>query len=138
MTSLTYGLSPLMCVAAANLGRAVTGEVRWLYAGQRDLDGLTDSDRELIQVVTGELIPPRVVGLGVRVSFFTLHLAMDRKTGVLPGGTDVSVEYLEDVYTRYEQCCPEGNAVSGDVLDVALAFLVGRYLARQDQGDLVA
>lgn len=138
MSTITYGLSPLMRVAAANLGRPVTGEVRWLYAGQHDLDGLTDSDRELIHVVTGEVIPATVVGLGLRVSFFTLHLAMDRKTGQLRDGRDVTVEYLEEVYTKYEECSPEGNAVSGDLLDLGLAFLVGRELARQDSDDLVA
>lgn len=131
----TFGLSPLMRIAASHLGRPVTGELRWLYAGQHDLDGLTDTDRELIHVVTGEVIPARVTGLGLRVSFFTLHLAMDRKAGVLSDGRDVTVEYLEDVYTGYDEHCSDGNAVSGDLLDLGLAFLVGRELAREEQGE---
>ncbi len=138
MSNSTYGLSPLMRIASAHLGRPVTGEIRWLYAGQHDLNALTDGDRELIHVVTGEVIPARVIGLGVRVSFFTLHLAMDRKSGVLKDGREVTVPYLEDVYTQYDESCPEGNAVSGDLLDLGLAFLVGRELARQNQANLVA
>ncbi len=130
--SAPFGLTPLLRAAAQTLGVPVTGDLRWLYAGARDLRGLTVSDRELIHVVTGEVLPRELSGLGVRVSFFTLQLAMDRLTGPLADGRDVSISYLEDAYTRYEQGCPEGNPVSGELLDLALAFLVGRELARLD------
>ncbi len=133
-----FGLTPLLRAAAQTLGVPVTGELRWLYAGPRDLRGLTASDRELIHVVTGEVLPPHLAGLGVRVSFFTLQLAMDRLTGPLVDGRDVSIPYLEDVYSQYDARCADGNPVSGELLDLALAFLVGRELARLDAASLVA
>ncbi|WP_116112192.1 hypothetical protein [Austwickia chelonae] len=138
MTS--HGLSPLLRAASAAIGAPIMGDLRWLYAGPRDLDALTVSDRELISVVTGETFPERVEGLGVRVSFFTLQLALDRLSGLLKDGQDVSISYMEKVYTAYEENCPEGNPYSGDLLDLALAYLVGRDLARQDEapGTLVA
>lgn len=128
----TYGLSPLLRAASAALGAPVTGDLRWLYAGPHDLHALTPSDRDLIAVVTGELFPEHVEGVGVRVSFFTLQLALDRIAGPLRDGSDASIEYMEDVYTTYEENCPEGNPYSGELLDLALAYLVGKDLARQD------
>lgn len=140
----TYGLSPLLRAASAAIGAPVTGDLRWLYAGANDLDALSDTDRELIAVVTGETLPDHVEGVGVRVSFFTLQMALDRLTGVLPDGLDASIVYVESTFTAYEQNCPEGNPFSGDLCDLALAYLVGRDLAQQDaaaaaeSGSLVA
>lgn len=128
----TYGLSPLLRAASAAIGCPVTGELRWLYAGPHDLDALTAHDRELIAVVTGETFPEHVEGIGMRVSFFTLQFALDRITGALPAGADASIDYMEAVYSAYEDSCPEGNPFSGELLDLALAFLVGRDLAAQD------
>lgn len=134
----TYGLSPLLRAASAALGAPVTGDLRWLYAGPHDLDALTPSDRDLIAVVTGELFPEHVDGVGVRVSFFTLQLALDRIAGALRDGADATIEYMEAVYTGYEENCPEGNPFSGDLLDLALAYLVGKDLARQDAAAVAA
>ena len=53
MTS-TFDLSLLLHAAAAETGRFVTGDVRWMPAEPDDLRVLTDSDRELLGVVTGE------------------------------------------------------------------------------------
>ncbi|MBW3084007.1 hypothetical protein KEM60_00190 [Austwickia sp. TVS 96-490-7B] len=128
----TFGLSPLLRSASAAIGSPVTGDLRWLYAGPRDLAALTESDRDLIAVVTGEHLPEHVEGLGVRVSFFTLQLALDRLTGPLYDGRDVSISYMEDIYSAYDADCPAGNPFSGDLLDLALAYLTGRDLARQD------
>lgn len=133
-----FGLTPLLRAAAQAVGVPVTGELRRLYAGPADLRGLTDSDRELIHVVTGEVIPKNLSGIGVRVSFFTLQIAMDRLSGPLIDGRDVTIPYLEDVHTQYDQHCPAGNPISGELLDLALAFLVGRELARLDAASLVA
>lgn len=139
MSTATYGLSPLLRAASSHHGGPVPGDLRLLFAGARDLDGLTHSDRELIAVVTGELIPVPVTGLMLRVSFFTLQLALDRLAGPLMDGADASIEYLEAVYTAYEETCPlDGNPVSGGLLDLALAFLVGRDLQRQERARLVA
>lgn len=133
-----YGLSPLLRAAAAALGAPVAGDLRWLYAGPHDLAALTPSDRDLIAVVTGELFPEQVNGVGVRVSFFALQLALDRIAGPLLDGGDASIEYLESVYTAYEENCPEGNPFSGELLDLALAYLVGKDLARQDAAEAEA
>lgn len=134
----SYGLSPLLRAASAAIGAPIKGDLRWLYAGAHDLDALTESDRDLIGVVTGEQIPTHVEGMGLRVSYFTLQLAMDRLCGPLMDGREASISYMEDVYTAYEQNCPEGNPFSGELLDLALAYLVGRDLARQDQPSMVA
>ena len=53
MTS-TFDLSLLLHAAAAETGRFVTGDVRWMPAAPDDLRVLTESDRELLEVVTGE------------------------------------------------------------------------------------
>lgn len=129
MTShVGFDLSPLLWAASTDLTREVTGEVRWMRIGQEELDALTASDHALIHVVTGERLPQHAPASGLRVSFFTLQLAADRLVGPLRDGEDVSITYVEDVYTAYERC-PVGNPVSGDLLDLALAYLAGRELA---------
>lgn len=136
MTS--YGLSPLIRAASAAIDRPITGDLRWLYAGPHDLRGLTDSDSALIEIVAGEVFTAGADDVGVRVSFFTLQIAMDRLAGPLQDGADITIPYLEDVYTAYERHCPQGNPCSGDLLDLALAYLVGIDLAAQDASRMVA
>ncbi|MEP7161002.1 MAG: hypothetical protein ABI746_07845 [Dermatophilaceae bacterium] len=136
MTS--YGLSPLIRAASAAIDRPITGDLRWLHAGPNDLRGLTDSDSTLIEIVTGEVFNATPDELGVRVSFFTLQIAMDRLAGPLQDGADITISYLEDVYSAYERHCPQGNPCSGDLLDLALAYLVGLDLAAQDASRMVA
>lgn len=121
-----FDLSPLVQAAAEDLG-PVTGEARWLHAGPAELAGLTASDRELVAVVTGEHLPAEIGGER-RVSFFVLQLAADRLVGPLRDGEDVSISYMEDVYTAYESHAA-GTPVSGELLDLALAYLAGRELA---------
>lgn len=129
MTTSCFGLSPLLQAASIHLGRPVTGEVRWLHLATDELDRLTESDRELVQVVTGETLPREAPESGVLVSFFVLQLAMDRAAGPLEDGREVGIRYVEDVFDAYEASCPDGNPFSGDLFDLALAFLVGRDLA---------
>lgn len=125
---LGFDLSPLLWAASLHLLRDITGDVCWVRAGQEELVGLTDSDRELIRVVTGERLPDSAPDCGIAVSFFALQIAADRLVGPLTDGDDVSIAYLEDAYTAYESCTV-GNPVSGDLLDLALAYLAGRELA---------
>ncbi len=126
----SFGLSPLLRAAATHLGHPVTGEVRWFHAGPMELSGLTDSDRELIFVATSERIPDPVPDEGMLVSFYVLQIAMDRIAGPLSDGRDVSIPYAEDVYTAYDEGCQDGNPMSGDLLDLTLAYLVGKELGR--------
>lgn len=132
MTTTIFGLAPLLEAAAAGLGEPVAGDLRWLHLGPAELDRLTDSDRELVHVVTGERLPIDVPEAGVLVSFFVVQLAADRAVGALPPGADVSIPYVEHVFETYEESCDAGNPFSGDLFDIALAFLVGRDLARLD------
>lgn len=125
---LGFDLSPLLWAASLHLLRDITGDVCWVRAGQEELAGLTDSDRELVRVVTGERLPEVEPGCGVLISFFALQIAADRLVGPLTDHDDVSIAYLEDAYTAYEGC-PVGSPVSGDLLDLALAYLAGRELA---------
>lgn len=124
----SFDLAPLLAAAATTLCREITGDVRWVHLGPDDLAGLTFADRELIHVVTGERLPLHPTR-ELLVSFFTLQLATDRLVGPLTDGEDVSIGYVEDVYTDYDARCPDGNPMSGDLLDLALAFLAGRELA---------
>ncbi|WP_168582552.1 hypothetical protein [Gephyromycinifex aptenodytis] len=126
--SVGFDLSPLLWAASLHLGRGIAGDVRWMRVGQEELDSLTDSDRHLVHVVTGERLPQSVPESGILLSFFALQLAADRMVGPLRDREDVSIEYLEDVYTAYETC-QVGNPVSGELLDLALAYLAGRELA---------
>lgn len=138
MTTSSFGLSPLISAAAAHLGRPVTGDVRWLHLSGDELDRLTESDRELVHVVTGERLPRWVPDDGIPVSFFVLQLAVDRAVGPLADGRDVSITYVEDVYDAYEHGCADGNPFSGELFDFALAFLVGRDLASYGPDAIVA
>lgn len=126
----SFGLSPLLRAAATHVGHRVTGELRWFQAGRVELAGLTESDRELIFVATGERIPNDIPAEGMLVSFYVLQIAMDRLAGPLKDGRDVDIAYAESVYTSYEEGCADGNPMSGDLLDLTLAFLVGRELGR--------
>lgn len=129
MTS-SFGLSPLLRAAAQHVGHPVSGDTRWLNAGPTELRGLTDSDRDLIFVATGERIPAEIPSEGLKVSFYVLQLAADRLAGPLADMRDVSIEYAENVYEAYEETCPDGNPMCGDMLDITLAYLVGRELGR--------
>ncbi|MBO3130203.1 hypothetical protein [Dermatophilus congolensis] len=126
----SFGLSPLIRAAAVQVGAPVTGDVRWFDASPAELRGLTETDKELIYVATSERIPDDIPEEGLRVSFYVLQIAMDRLAGPLKNGEDISVEYAEHIHTMYEEGCPDGNPFSGDLLDMTLAFLVGRELGR--------
>lgn len=123
-----FDLAPLLQAAADDLQTPVTGEARWACAGEIELAGLTRSDRDLIHVATGERIAKEITG-EIPVSFFALQIAVDRLVGPLRGGDDVSIAYVEDVYTHYEDSA-FGTPVNGEQLDLALAYLAGRELAR--------
>lgn len=130
---IALGLEQLLTATSAVSG-PVAGDERLYYAAPGDLCFLTAADRELIEVVTGEIIPEAPRGLGVRVSFFTLQIVLDRLDGALRGGEEVTIDYLEAVHTAYEMLCPHaGTPVSGDLLDLGLAWLVGKQIAREDR-----
>lgn len=131
-----FELSPLLHAAALELGHPVTGDVRWLHLAAGDIARLTASDRDLVHVVTGERLDDATPESGRLVSFFTLQLAMDRAAGALLDGRDASIAYVEQVFTTYDTC-PHGNPMSDDLFDFALAYLVGRDLARADGPDAV-
>ncbi len=120
----SFDLSLLLHVAAAEAGRFITGDVRWMVAEPADLARLSASDRELIHVVTGERLD-WAADEPVETSFFTWQIICDRATGELSG--DVSVAYVEALFTDYELCV-DGSPMSDDVFDLALAYLVGRDL----------
>lgn len=125
----SFDLSAMLHAASVDTGRFVTGDVRWLSAGSAELDRLCDADRELIQVVTGERLSG-VLHEELAVSFFAWQLIVDRAAGALDG--DPSIAYVESVFIAYDGVCIDGNPMSGDLFDLALAFLVGRDLARLD------
>ncbi len=130
MTTIgSFDLSALLHAASVDTGHFVTGETAWLTVGPDELDRLCDADRELINVVTGERLFPGAYEEQV-ISFFALQLIADRSTGALVG--DPSIAYVESLFSAYDGVCIDGNPISGDLFDLALAFLVGRDLARLD------
>ncbi|MDO5712039.1 MAG: hypothetical protein Q4P32_09920 [Micrococcales bacterium] len=124
-----FDLSALLHAASLDTGRFVTGETCWLNAGPAELDLLWAADRELVHIVTGERLP-RASCDELAISFFAWQFVADRACGALVG--DPSIAYVESVFSAYDGVCIDGNPMSGDLFDLALAFLVGRDLARLD------
>lgn len=120
----SFDLSLLLHAAAAEFGRFVTGDLRWVQAEPADLIRLTASDRELIEVVTGERFESHP-DEPVLASFFAWQLMCDRAIDALL--YEVTIPYVEALFTAYEMCV-DGSPMSGDLFDLALAYLVGRDL----------
>lgn len=86
---------------------------------------LTEADRELIRVVTGENLWGAVeFDLG-ELSTFATQILLDRRTGPLPPSAEVTVEYLE---RRGRALTPMGllNPFSGATLQRAVRYLVSK------------
>lgn len=86
---------------------------------------LTEADRELIRVVTGEsLWGTTDFDLG-ELSSFATQILLDRRTGPLPPSVEVSVEYLE---RRGRSLAPLGllNPYSGPTLQRAIRYLTSK------------
>ncbi len=91
---------------------------------------LTDDDRRLIYAVTGENLWG-ILDLGaLALSGFAAQIVLDRRSGPLPPGTEVSAGYLE---RRGRALAPMGllNPFAGEQLRRAL-----RYLASREQGGI--
>ncbi len=123
-TTAHFDLSLLLQVAAMESGRFITGEVRWMVAQPADIARLTPSDRELLHVVTGERWEWSA-DEPAPMSFFAWQIVCDRAVGAL--ADEVTVPYVESLFTDYESCV-DGSPMSGDLFDLALAYLVGRDL----------
>ena len=91
-----------------------------------DLDALTASDRELIAAATGQEVPPGTDARETPVPLFAIQIAMDRRSGRLSHGQDVSALYLTTRATEYDAARTGINPFSGPELDAALEYLAGR------------
>lgn len=96
---------------------------------QNELDYLTTDDRELIRAVTGEVIEPGRRPQDKPLSAFAMQLAVDRKSGGLSAGLEVSGAYLHRTNRLLLQLNVPSNPFSGDLLDRAL-----RYVDRRPGG----
>lgn len=97
-----------------------------------DLAFLTDSDLHLIHASTGERIWRGAAATAAQpVTAFTGQIALDRRTGTLRDGTDVTAIYLVRTGSVIEA---NGgvNPFSGLHLERALAYLAGRCDGRVD------
>lgn len=97
-----------------------------------DLAFLTDSDLDLIHATTGERIWRGEAASGAQaVTSFTRQIAVDRRTGTLKAGTDVTATYLLRTGSVIEA---NGgvNPFSGLRLERALLYLAGRRDGRVD------
>ena len=88
-------------------------------------DLLTEADRELIRVVTGEnLWGASDYDIG-ELSTFATQILLDRRSGPLPPSAEITVEYLE---RRGRALAPLGllNPFSGSTLQRAVRYLVSK------------
>lgn len=100
-----------------------------------DFRYLTDSDKQLLQFATGEVVEPGLVDRTGAASAFTQQLALDRRTGELGPHQEVTGVYLRNAAAALEDFGAGRpgfrNPYSGEVFDKALAWLDahGRALA---------
>ena len=85
-------------------------------------DQLTESDRALIQHVTGQRITPGFDPAAEPVTAFAATLAAERATDRLSPGQEVTAVYLKDLDRRLQRT---GRNPIGPHLDKAVDFLQG-------------
>lgn len=88
-----------------------------------DLDYLTESDREFIEAVTGEVIEPGQRPQDRPISPFAMQLAVDRKNGGLSAGVEVSGAYLQRTNRLLLRLNVPANPFSGELLERALEYV---------------
>lgn len=88
-----------------------------------ELDCLTESDREFIEAVTGEVIEPGQRPQDRPVSPFAMQLAVDRQHGGLSAGLEVSGAYLRRTNRLLLRLNVPTNPFSGELLDRALDYV---------------
>lgn len=124
---------------------AVTGPVapapvekaaRPSFSVLNDFRYLTESDKELLQFATGEVVEPGLIDRTGAASAFTQQLALDRRTGELGPNQEVTGVYLRNAAAALEQFGAGRpgfrNPYSGEVFDRALAWLDAHGRSRAD------
>ncbi|WP_168583029.1 hypothetical protein [Gephyromycinifex aptenodytis] len=101
-----------------------------------DFRYLTDSDKDLLRDVTGEVVEPGLIDRAGAASAFAQQLALDRRTGELAPNQHVTGVYLRNAAAELEKFGEQRpgftNPYSGEVFDAALAWLDARGRARAD------
>jgi len=84
------------------------------------MSALTASDREIVYQATGR----RVDENSKLVSMFAVEIALDRQSGYLSAGKDISPAYLQQMATKYagEEYAPSFGVAIGN----ALSYLAGQ------------
>lgn len=101
-----------------------------------DFRYLSDSDKDLLGVVTGERIDPGITDRVGAASAFAQQLALDRRTGDLAPGQDVTAVYLRNASAEIDRANAGRpgfrNPYSGPFMDRAIAHLEATGRGRAD------
>jgi hypothetical protein len=89
-----------------------------------DMERLTSSDRATIAVATGFDVPAPGSGARPVAPMLAFHISMDRQSGVLGAGQDVSADYLRAKMAAHGA----GNPVIAEELTRALEHVSGRSI----------
>ncbi|WP_116113095.1 hypothetical protein [Austwickia chelonae] len=100
------------------------GRARKIFGS--DLDYLTDTDRQLIHAVTGEVIWQGQEPHERPLSAFAMQIAVDRRTRALAEGEEISQSYLQRTCDRLAALGVPANPFQGVNLRKAKDYLASR------------
>lgn len=115
---------------------AAAGATRRTFSVLNDFRYLTESDKDLLREVTGEIIDPALMDGRGRASALAQQLALDRRTGELAPNQPVTGVYLQNAAAGLEASnagrTSFNNPYSGEVYDRALEWLAAHGRSRAD------
>lgn len=130
--SPTSGSGPRDVTAGRLTPSAPTAPQPQRFSVLNDFRYLSESDKDLLAGVTGEVIEPGFTDKATPASQFALQLALDRRTGELAPQQDVTAVYLRnratEIDARNHGRSGARNPYSGEVMVKAVDYLtsVGR------------
>jgi len=120
---MSFNINPSASVAGPNLNRPTSARTASTTAPDPYVAELSTSDRELVFQATGR----RVDENSAIVPMFAVEIALDRKSGQLQPGEEISATYLNQMAAKY----------SGDEYKPSFGVAIGRaldYLAGNSAG----
>lgn len=133
--SSSYGVGSTR-PAAPTTPTAPAAPSRPEFSVLNDFRYLTDSDKEMLREVTGEVVEPGLIDRRGAASAFTQQLALDRRTGQLAPNQHVTGVYLKNAAAELQSFgagrAGFSNPYSGEVFDAALSWLNAHGRARAD------
>lgn len=126
--------SPMVQGPASVSGAQVASREK--FSVLNDFRYLTDTDKDLLEVATGEVIEPGITQRSGAASAFAQQLALDRRTGELAPNQDVTAVYLRNAAAEIDRVNAGRpgfrNPYGGEVMDRAVAYLESQGRGRAD------